>query len=60
VRAPIGPARGEPEEGGSLVRQPWFWVGTAVVVAVIVVGALVVLRREPTDVPASDLGNYRF
>jgi tetratricopeptide (TPR) repeat protein len=51
-----------PLEAGStpLTRRPLFWVALGVVVAGAALGTYFVLGRDPTNVPRSDLGNYRF
>jgi hypothetical protein len=62
------PAEPRPSEGspssearaGSLSGRPWFWVALGAVVVGAGVGAYFVLGRDPTNVPRSDLGNYRF
>lgn len=60
---PLGTSPAAPESsslGDSLARKPWFWIALAAVVAGAGVGAYFALGRDPTNVPRSDLGNYRF
>jgi tetratricopeptide (TPR) repeat protein len=45
---------------GSLTSRPWFWMALGAVAIGTGIAALVVLDRPGTDVPASDLGNYKF
>lgn len=60
--APGAPGAAGPSTAGAdpLTRRPLFWVALAVVVAGAAVGTYFVLGRDPTNVPRSDLGNYRF
>jgi len=44
----------------SLVGKPWFWVAVAVVAVGVGVGAFVVFGHDHTNIPQSDLGNYKF
>src|SRR6185503_15644776 len=46
--------------GDSLASRPWFWIALAAVVVGTGVGAYFAFGRDPTNIPRSDLGNYRF
>jgi hypothetical protein len=57
---PTSSSSPSPSGGDSLASRPWFWVALGAVVVGAGVGAYFVLGRDPTNIPRSDLGNYRF
>ena len=57
---PTNAASSSASGADSLSHRPWFWVALGAVVVGAGLGAYFVLGRDPTNVPRSDLGNYRF
>ena len=44
----------------SIASRPWFWIAVGVAVVAVAAGTFVLINRDGTSVPPSDLGNYKF
>lgn len=48
-----------PKDGGGFYKRWWFWTAVGVVAAGTATAAIIMARRDPTDIPDSTLGSQR-